>query len=552
MIGATEREISTVATGSGSDRISKAAVVDSLREATRPLETAMAASVQSAALSQLQADAQGYCTREEVARVWLTNVLPALERAPLRTATGGLGTRKLTERLHRMIHGRLSTVMLDELPSAQQSLGLPSDATGGGELPPDLVEPLVATLTAAALRATVHELGDALLSLPGLEGLDLGAAAGEGPLEYGDGGGGGGGGGRSPLRSQVSFFEEGSSSGVSQADAVGAAEGLVRRMLEGALHGHHFALALAMSSDEAAGESGSDAYQPSSPNQPTAKDLLRLREAQAAVLRLSAENEDLVHEHNALLDRQMELGGERNELLSVNRDLEAETAAAKTAAEQARERSAQLSDELQQSLKARQALQDDLKELTSSVKEQVLSAVEASQAAAKASYTDDMRHDRMALEREINMLRASRDAEVAANSEVQMRCDRLAAEKHALEVERAALLAERTATSTRATAMEARLESLDSPRGESPRESPRWDSTQASPYNSPRAGSGAFSPRASAANEADTFAVSGFHSPRRGGLSPVLGSPGEAASREEDGGYPGPTYTSALRDEVRL
>ena len=106
MIGATEREIATVATGSGTDRISKAAVVDSLREATRPLEPQMAASVQSAALSQLQADAEGFCTREEVARVWLTNVLPALERAPPRTATGGLGTRRLTERLHRMIHGR--------------------------------------------------------------------------------------------------------------------------------------------------------------------------------------------------------------------------------------------------------------------------------------------------------------------------------------------------------------------------------------------------------------------------------------------------------------
>ena len=171
MIGATERQIASVATGSGSDRISKSAVVDSLREATKTLEPQLAASVQSTALSQLQADAQGSCTREEVARVWLTNVLPALERVPLRNATGGLGTRKLTQVLQHMTHGRLSQVMLDELPAAQDALGLSIDGTGGGELPNELVQPLVATLTAAALRATVHELGDSLLSLPGLEKL---------------------------------------------------------------------------------------------------------------------------------------------------------------------------------------------------------------------------------------------------------------------------------------------------------------------------------------------------------------------------------------------
>ena len=44
-------------------------------------------------------------------------------------------------------------------------------------------------------------------------------------------------------------------------------------------------------------------------------------------------------------------------------------------------------------------------------------------------------------------------------AEVQRRCDRLAAEKHALEVERAALLAERAANDTRSAAMQATLES---------------------------------------------------------------------------------------------
>ena len=125
MIGASEREIAAVATGSGADRISRAAVVDSLREATRMLDQAMQASVQSAALSQLQAaDAQGNVSRDEVARVWLTNVLPAIERAPVRNANGELGAKKLIERLHRMAHGRLSQVMLDELPAAQDAMGL--------------------------------------------------------------------------------------------------------------------------------------------------------------------------------------------------------------------------------------------------------------------------------------------------------------------------------------------------------------------------------------------------------------------------------------------
>lgn len=148
MIGASEREIAAVATGSGTDKITKAAVVESLREATRMLEPAMAANVQSAALSQCQPDAAGYCNREEVARVWLTNVLPALERAPLRTASGSLGTRRLTERLHKLLHGRLSQVMLDELPAAQHALGIAADSVGGGALRAEDVQPLVAHLTA--------------------------------------------------------------------------------------------------------------------------------------------------------------------------------------------------------------------------------------------------------------------------------------------------------------------------------------------------------------------------------------------------------------------
>ena len=542
MIGATDREIATVATGSGTDRISKAAVVESLREATKSLEPQMAASVQSAALSQLQADVQGNCTREEVARVWLTNVLPALERAPLRTATGGLGTRTLTERLQRMTHGRLSQVMLDELPAAQDALGLALDPTGGGALPKDLVQPLVATLTAAALRATVHELGDALLSLPGLEGLAAVSADDlEGPL------------GREGGDEYEADLDELTGS-VSQADAVGAAEGLVRRMLEGALHGHHFALALAMSGDDddavGGGTDGrhfgtSSAFGASDRSfgtgsaaggggggvdgvdgdgaMPTAKDMLKLREVQAAVLRLSEENGTLVNEHNALLDEHTDLKGERNALISANRHLEAEHEAAREAERAASDRASELSTELHRSYAARDAIEADLAELRSSVQSQVVTAVEASQAAAKASYDSDMRHDRLSLEREVATLRASRDAEVAANAEVQRRCDRLSAEKHALEVERAALLAERAANDTRAAAMQATLESL-------------------SPV----------SPRRSAAGAAATASP---HSLRRSPLAAMaLEEPARSGGDDgfEDDGFPGPTYTSALRDEVRL
>lgn len=540
MIGATDREIATVATGSGTDLISKAAVVDSLREATKPLDPQMAASVQSAALSQLQADLRGNCTREEVARVWLTNVLPALERAPLRTGTGGLGTRKLTERLQRMTHGRLSQVMLDELPAAQDALGLSIDPIGGGALPNDLVQPLVATLTAAALRATVHELGDSLLSLPGLE--PLAAATGgssEGPLGHEDDDSGG----------VASEIDE--SGHVSQADAVGAAEGLVRRMLEGALHGHHFALALAMSGEDVAagraeGTDGISNVSTYSTGQvasytsneatgvPDAKDLLKLREVQAAVLRLSEENGALVEEHNSLLDEHAELKRERNELLSANRHLEVELQAAREAERGASARASELAGELQRSYAARDAIEADLAELRSSVQSQVVTAVEASQAAAKASYDINTRHDRVALERELASLRASRDAEIAANAEVQRRVDRLTAEKHALEVERAALLAERTANFTRSAALAATLESL----------------SPASPRVSRLTGVGAADAYGAAGNCAsDLPPCSSCHS----SLSSGVHQQSVAFTPEGDAdGYPGAKYTSALRDEVRL
>lgn len=546
MIGATERQIASVATGSGSDRISKSAVVDSLREATKTLEPQLAASVQSTALSQLQADAQGSCTREEVARVWLTNVLPALERVPLRNATGGLGTRKLTQVLQHMTHGRLSQVMLDELPAAQDALGLSIDGTGGGELPNELVQPLVATLTAAALRATVHELGDSLLSLPGLE--KLGAFNGGGDNEAGEAGDGGGGSGGGEDGNAASW-----SGSVSQADAVAAAEGLVRRMLEGALHGHHFALALAMSGDDDAAPTGEQFYASATTMStaygddgverqiPTAKDLLKLKETQAAVMRLSDENGQLVNEHNALLDEHADLHRERNELLAANRRLEAELKASREAEQSSSDRASELTSELHRSYASRDAIEADLTELRSSVKTQVVSAIEASQAAAKASYDVDMRHDRQTLERELASLRASRDAEVAANAEVQRRCERLESEKHALEVERAALLAERTANFSRSAAMQATLDGL------SPVPSPRRSGVGGASHD--HYGGGGFGE-----HEHGGGASPYSYSSRRSPLAALAKEEPATTPHGDDDydNYPGPQYTSALRDEVRL
>lgn len=460
MIGSTAAEVERVATGSTNNRISRAAVVDSLRDATKTLDAAMAASVQSAALSQLQAgDAKGNVSREEVARVWLTNVLPALERAPARDASGSLATRKLTERLHRMMHGRLSQVMLDELPAAQDALGLAIDPVGGGELPTDLVQPLVATLTAAALRATVHELGDALLSLPGLEGLaqpaiaDDADAAPHSPTSHPTSPNGisafgvsslslGGGGG-------------GSKSSVSQAEALGAAEGLVRRMLEGALHGHHSALALAEADGEYAAGHAPSSASPLAPGSPIAsgRTILKLREAEATVERLVAEKAQLAGEHAVLVDEHREVCNERNALLAANRQLDAELDVSHGQNQAAAERSAELTDELTRAFHAREAVEADLTELRANVQTQVVNAVEASQQAARRAFDSDVRHDRSAIERELSVLRARCDAETAAAEELRLRCEALELEKTTLAGEKAALLAQRTANSTRDSAL---------------------------------------------------------------------------------------------------
>lgn len=106
---ADESEIEAVASASGAGRVHKAAVVASLRDATRQLDPGMAVSVQSVALSLLQPDSKGTVSKEEVASVWLTNVLPALERAPARLGTDGpLVTQPLTDRLQKLLGGRLS------------------------------------------------------------------------------------------------------------------------------------------------------------------------------------------------------------------------------------------------------------------------------------------------------------------------------------------------------------------------------------------------------------------------------------------------------------
>ena len=240
-------------------RIPRSAVVDSIREATQHMEPALAASVQSAALSQMQPDERGLLSQEDVARVWSMTVLPGLERAPCRGPSGELMTRRLTERLQRLLGSQLSQLMLQQLPLVQRELRLTTDPTGGGLLPADLVRPFVSALASAVLPAAIGELGDALLALPGLD-CDTGGAGG---VVGSSGAGGVDGIGRA----------DGAGARPSQADALGAAEALMRRMLEGALHGHHAALALA--EERAAGDT-SGVFGAAQTEQPSAQQLSAL------------------------------------------------------------------------------------------------------------------------------------------------------------------------------------------------------------------------------------------------------------------------------------
>ena len=106
---------------------------------------------------------------------------------------------------------------------------------------------------------------------------------------------------------------------MSQADALGAAEGLVRRMLEGALHGHHYALALA-EADSAEGDAASAAPTGAafvtspggggiySPN-PSGRTILKLRESEEYVKRLTADKTRIEAEHASLQEEHKEVGG---------------------------------------------------------------------------------------------------------------------------------------------------------------------------------------------------------------------------------------------------
>ena len=385
----SEGDVATVATAASNQRIKRSAVVDSLRVATRPLDPAMAASVQSTALSQLQPDVRGTVAREEVARVWLMTVLPALERAPLRGPSGEIVTRRLTERLQRLMGSRLSQVMLDELAYAQQELGLSANAAGGGELPSALVQPFVAMLATAALSAAVRELGDSLLALPGLEGA---ATAGRQGSQENTG-------------------------GPSQADAVGAAEALVRRMLEGALHGHHAALAQAAAAEEtngeddlldAAGGGGGGGGGGAPPGSPSAREVLRVREAQATLVEVRAELAALTTEHMGVLS-------EHEALLAAHRNLDSELVAAQAALSQLRDEHARLLEE-------HAAMHEAASAEVSELEEQILSA------------------------------RATVDAEAAEAAESKRRGEHWASEAAALERERGALLGRVAAAESAAAA----------------------------------------------------------------------------------------------------
>lgn len=241
---------------------------------------------------------------------------------------------------------------------------------------------------------------------------------------------------------------------VSQADALGAAEGLVRRMLEGALHGHHFALTLA-ETDGGGGDvpasKGAWGGAPSSPI--SGKTVLKLREAEATVGRLRDDSTRVATENARLRDEQREISIERDSLFMANRQLDAELEGARKLAESANARSKELTEELQRAFEARESVEADLAELRATVKKQVVSAVEASQEAARRAFDADMRRDQMAQERELAALRAAVDAERAASEDARRRCEVAELEQAKLEREKAALLAERTASATRAAAL---------------------------------------------------------------------------------------------------
>jgi hypothetical protein len=264
---------------------------------------------------------------------------------------------------------------------------LSANAAGGGELPSALVQPFIAMLATAALSAAVRELGDSLLALPGLEGA---ATAGrQGSLE--------------------------TPGGPSQADAVGAAEALVRRMLEGALHGHHAALAQAAAAEEANGEDGfldvgggGGGGGGAPAGSPSAREVLRVREAQAALIEVRAELAALTTEHMGVLS-------DHEALLAAHRQLDSELVTAQAALRQLRDEHARLLEE-------HAAMHEAASAEVSELEGQILSA------------------------------RATVDAEAAEAAESRRRGEHWASEAAALERERGALLGRVAAAESAAAA----------------------------------------------------------------------------------------------------
>ena len=260
----------------------------------------------------------------------------------------------------------------------------------------------------------------------------------------------------------------------------------------------------------------------------SARVLLQLREAQATALRLSDENEALVHESNRMLDVQAELTRERDAAAEAARPLEADARTARLEAAASLERASQAEAELRASRAQVLKLEADLAELRGSVKAQVVAAVEASQEAARRAYEADMRHDRASLEREVATLRAAKAAEAAAGAELQKRCERLSAEKYDLEREKGALLAERAASSTKYQAASLAVLSVPgSPRAPTRRSSrPRnevggWGAARRS-----RAAAGhprrSLTPRGAGGADAD---AGGMQSPTGAAAAPAYAAP---------------------------
>ena len=471
---------------------------------------------------------------------------------------------------------------MEELPTAQEALGLSTESVGGGPLAPSLVQPLVASLLTGALSSLIELLGDSLTCLPGLEAMHSNPHASADPevaahldvvspsLRATLHGGGGGGGGWVADEGGRAYDEGGEGEGspfpfVSQADVVGAVEGLVRRMLEGALHSHHFA----MSGGGADAAGGSAAEEPmasssssvtprtrgpprgrasspragGSPRHSAAADGGRTVEAdgggaraQLLVREAQATSERLAEANGRLEGELSELTAAHEEVLDTMRQLQSELEAAREASRHATERNVELTEQLRRASSVRDALETSAVEERAHARTRAAEAAEAAAEAARRAADAEMRSERSSWEvsqrHELAALRAAKEAEAASGAEATRRAERLQAEKHALERERAALLG-RVAAAEQAAAAAESLELHTLPRAALAHDDPLTANPAGMPFHLHGA---ALAPTSSAdANESPRRTVGAYELPLMCEVPPT--PPSEAASSWRAGSF---------------